>query len=1486
MSLFGGGHKSAAQTPTRAMGIDLQGAQYGAPIPVVFGRNKLAGNVIWYGDFQAIAHTQKQGGKGGGGGQSSTSYTYACSYQVGLFEGVGAIVNVYDGSSVTTLSKVGGLAFNGGQGQAAWAHLAGSAALGYSGTVLVAFQNKDLGSSASLPNYNFEVDGRNQFSATVKDANPADIVTAICTDSQIGVHFNALGDLTAFKNYCTAAGLFFSPVYSTQSPAQQALDDLIKYANSAAFFSEGQLKVVPYGDATITGNGVTYTPNLTAVANLTRDDFITNGSSDPVTVKRIAPADAMNIQRVEFKDRANTYHTGTVVASIDQDVVGTGARADHSDSVDMITDSGVARLVSQNLLQRTYYVRNTYEFQLSWRYCYLEPMDIVTLTDANTGLYQTVVRITEVSEDEHGLLSIVAEEFPQGVSHASTYATQPNAGATVDPNADPGAVDGPYLFRGPGFLVSNSQPEIWCALAGDNPLWAGCDVYLSHDGTSYTYLATHSRRAAYGVLSNALPSVADPDTTSAPNVLLNGAVQLLGGTQADADQFITLAMVDNEILAYQTATLASGPSYTLGYLRRGGYGSAVAAHAAGAPFVRLDEAILRIPVDPSQIGQTVYLKFVSFNVFGKGGRTLADETAYTYVIGTNVELPDVPVTPASPAVTGVADGNSISWSNPNPAAVGCTSIEYASASGGPWTVLAQVGPTTTAYVHHFTTGATYYYRLRSRGPVVAAGWSAYTAVISGTGTNVGAISSTANSAQSSANTATGQVAQLPVINGGFDMVPTGYGWTADSGSGWAIDTAGNTPGVGPNSAKHVGGSGNGAYRNGGLAACNPGQVYKTQGLIKAVGANGSCYLMISWCNSTGAEISTTPGNQITGNATAGSFAVGVAPAGTVYARTCIATAGHTAGTYYVDNVLCSQYPSNIGEVPDGGGRYAVNQVDGNGLAIIDLSQAGHVNKTQDYISDGVTYGRLKSASLTGNDFDFAKGGVNKNLGNVPDGGGRYGVNQVDSNGLAIIDFSKAAHVNKNLGNVADGGGRFAAIEAGADNSKNNVPVTILNPNFEAGATGWNNSSTGDSGTFLITTAGSFKWDGTYSCVRNGNASLGTDVLRNNAVVGVTQGEVVGATAMTRANATNGTANVRVTWLDASNANISSSEGNAITGTTGWVISRIVAPAPANAVKARIELVVRNHTDPGGSYYFDGCMMFKVANSQDEVPDGTTYARIKGTELSSGQHKLGVAGSGYRLGDLRNQVMVGVGNYASGWSGGGITYSATSTSATISMAAASLVVGSQSLAYNASSVTVSGTAGTTVTYYLYIDDPGYAGGSRTLSATTSPITQLSGDGRLNAGSVSVTFPTSGTGGGGGGQGCPQVDEPVIRRTPDGSKEVIRAGDVHVGDLLLLSSGRWGRVSYSEAKLQPGVRVTGADGSTITCSASAPLETAEGPCVPAPYVAGLMLKHRRAGVMRVADVADVGAIWVQHITCEDDCFWVGDWSHHNLKPMPNT
>ena len=728
----------AATTQPKAMGLDLQGAQYGPPIPVAYGQNRVPGNVIWYGDFKSYEQTQKVGK--GFGGATSTSYTYTASYLNGLCEGpITGIVQVWSGNSIMLLSVLAPFSATGAAGQAPWSVLPAPANLGYGLTALFGVDNMNLGGSPTLPNYTYEVAGLCQFGSGIIDANPSAILTDICTSATHGVPFPYLGDLTQYSDYCVANGLFLAPVYDQQSTAVQILTDLFRGTNAYVYFSEGVLKVVPLGDVAVTGNGVTYTPNVTPLVNLGSGDFIVSGSGSPVTVQRKAPQDCYNSVSVQFEDRANTYHNSAVIASIDEDMIAHGSKMAQTVNVNGCVTASVARFIAQNMVQRVYYVRNTYKFKLSWRYCYLEPCDIVTLTDVNTGMTEFPVRLLDVSEDAEGLLDITAEEFPEGIGHSAIYNTQPNMGTVVDPLVDPGPVNAPALFRMPGFMVGGANPEIGIAVCGSGAYWGGADLYLSHDGTTYTYAGSLNAPARYGTLTSDLPQPppGDPDITTVLGVQLYAPGTLLGGSQADADNLVTLCMAGAEVFAYETATLTAANAYNLTYLRRNAYGTRnPATVGSGEFFIRLDDAIFRVPVDPSLIGSTIYAKFLSVNVFGRTPRTLAEETAYTYVVGASVELPDVPPVPTNFATQAIADGIQLTWTNPVPASVSSVAIYKSGNPTSGFFLVAAVGPTVNTWTDHFTNGATAYYYLTARGPLISSGWSADTATISSTGKTV------------------------------------------------------------------------------------------------------------------------------------------------------------------------------------------------------------------------------------------------------------------------------------------------------------------------------------------------------------------------------------------------------------------------------------------------------------------------------------------------------------------------------------------------------------------------------------------------------------------------------------------------------------------------------------------------------------------------------------------------------------------------------
>ena len=637
---MGGKTSTISNSEQRILSLQVQQSSQGLTLPVVYGRARVAGNLIWYSDFTTIETktTTRQGGKGGGGvQQEDISYTYEAAVMMALCEGeIKGIGRIWrDKEKFESLSQLRLNLAKGGDEQPTWTHLQQpkhqAQAINYSGTAYIYSPNYELTKSAQIYSHNFEVIGKMGYSSSIPDANPSEIIRDMLTNQNYGCGFPAenLGDTSVYGVYCRAAGIFLSPVYSEQTEAQQNISELLEQTNSAAVFSQGRLKIVPYGDVKLSGNGAAYVPNLTPVYDLTDDDFIVSGAEDPLRVERKTNADAYNQIQVEYLDRANDYNIAVAEVKDQANIEQYGLRPKDAVKMHGICDAKVANHVAQLLLQRALYVRNEYEFKLGWKYCLLEPMDLVTLTDEGLGLDKTPVRIIEIEEDEEGVLTVKAEDFPMGAATATAYPTQPSLGYSADYNKSPGNAHAPVVFEAP-LQLTGGEPQIWLATAGGD-MWGGAEVWISTDGDSYTRIGATNKKARFGSLSAPLASGAVFDRANTLNVEIS-AGQMTGGTEQDSRDLLTLCYVDGEFLAYETAELKGVGRYTLGNLTRGAYGSTIDRHNAGSQFVRIDEAMFKYAVPANWVGRTVWVKLVSFNVFGSGVQELAEVPAYSYTI--------------------------------------------------------------------------------------------------------------------------------------------------------------------------------------------------------------------------------------------------------------------------------------------------------------------------------------------------------------------------------------------------------------------------------------------------------------------------------------------------------------------------------------------------------------------------------------------------------------------------------------------------------------------------------------------------------------------------------------------------------------------------------------------------------------------------------------------------------------------------------------
>jgi hypothetical protein len=174
----------------------------------------------------------------------------------------------------------------------------------------------------------------------------------------------------------------------------------MRATNSAIVWSDGLLKIKPYGDTAKTANGHTFTPNTTPLYDLGDNDYLGEEGTAPVTVTRKDPADRYNQVTVEFEDRLQDYNVATVDASDDDSIRRYGLLPMPKVTLPMVKSRDIARVIAQQILQREQNIANTYSFSLGWKYSLLEPMDLVTLTDSLLGLSLTPVRLTQVVELE------------------------------------------------------------------------------------------------------------------------------------------------------------------------------------------------------------------------------------------------------------------------------------------------------------------------------------------------------------------------------------------------------------------------------------------------------------------------------------------------------------------------------------------------------------------------------------------------------------------------------------------------------------------------------------------------------------------------------------------------------------------------------------------------------------------------------------------------------------------------------------------------------------------------------------------------------------------------------------------------------------------------------------------------------------------------------------------------------------------------------
>jgi hypothetical protein len=287
---------------------------------------------------------------------------------------------------------------------------------------------------------------------------------------------------------------------------------------------------------------------------------------------------------------------------------------------------------AQAILWSTWARRETLVFETDLTYLYLEPTDVVGVTDA-TGKVRTVM-INSVQYDGTGILKwSCASEVPQLYpAFGAVTPVQPAPPLGYSPQrvgyAGPTIL---YVLDLPPLTNTDTSQGLYVAACGYSASWPGAAIEMSRDDSTFTASTSIASAAAMGYTSAALGAFSggnQPDELNTVTVTLYDPGAALNSiTYANFLNNENVALIGNEIVGFRNATLVSGTTYKLNGLLRGlqGTEAAMLTHVSGERFVCLSQGGLgSVGINLTDLGQPLYFLPQTLNASSSQSQTVTD----------------------------------------------------------------------------------------------------------------------------------------------------------------------------------------------------------------------------------------------------------------------------------------------------------------------------------------------------------------------------------------------------------------------------------------------------------------------------------------------------------------------------------------------------------------------------------------------------------------------------------------------------------------------------------------------------------------------------------------------------------------------------------------------------------------------------------------------------------------------------------------------
>ncbi len=424
--------------------------------------------------------------------------------------------------------------------------------------------------------------------------------------------------------------------YIVQEPmsARSAIEPLQVYAPFDLIEASGQLKTVLRG--------------ASASATVASDEWRAAGEGKPQPPPLLSlRAQEMDLPRevaVDVIDPSRNFEVNCQRARR----LASPARAIQKIALPVVCAAADAKRIAETKLYTAWAERELVKLCVSRAWMALDPADVIDLGNGET------LRIAALSQSG-GLLTI--EGFYCNASSLDSEAVA-DGGQNISASGNAPVPSILHLMDLPPLQDTDDQPGVYAAATG-LPGWKSASLLRSADGATYAPVATLQTAAVAGIATTALAEGSPYYQDNAHTV----TVQTVQGTLsscswAELANGANAALLGNEIVQFQTATLAGPGLYVLGNLLRGRRGTedAAATHAVGERFILLQTgAVTFVPTTLSERGNGFSFRALSF------GQCLSDAQDYAFSYGMKTICPMAPVNIRGTRSLGTGGDLTLTW---------------------------------------------------------------------------------------------------------------------------------------------------------------------------------------------------------------------------------------------------------------------------------------------------------------------------------------------------------------------------------------------------------------------------------------------------------------------------------------------------------------------------------------------------------------------------------------------------------------------------------------------------------------------------------------------------------------------------------------------------------------------------------------------------------------------------------------------------------